>query len=95
VSKYQAARVLLAASALCVTAGIVSAAPANAGCENHVQYQYCDLPIQPDGTFDRCLIVFGNGVGGVNGARDGRMRCHRIDPSQFYPWGEPRYHIDP
>jgi hypothetical protein len=93
VSKY-VARVLVGVAMFC-SAGIVSASPASAGCENHEQYQYCDMPIQPDGTFDRCLIVFGYGVSGVGDYRDGRVRCYRIDPSQFYPWGEPRYHIDP
>jgi len=95
VSKYLAARVVLTATVLCAAAGIVTAAPASAGCETHDEYQYCDMPIQADGTFDRCLIVFGYGVSGVGKHRDGRLKCYRIDPSKFYPWGEPRHHIDP
>jgi hypothetical protein len=95
VSKHSAARGLLAATMALTAAGVVFAAPADAGCETHDEYQYCDMPIQPDGTFDRCLIVFGYGVSGVGKHRDGRLKCYRIDPSKFYPWGEPRYHIDP
>lgn len=94
-SKYLAARVVLTATLCCTAAGIVTAAPASAGCENKGQYQYCDLPIQPDGTFDRCRIINGQGVRGLPNFRAGELRCYRIDPSQLYPWGEPRYHIDP
>lgn len=95
VSKYTAARVALTATLCCAGAGIVTAAPASAGCENMGQYQYCDLPLRPDGTFDRCRIINGQGVGGLPNFRAGELRCYPINPSQFYPWGEPRYHIDP
>ncbi|OFJ53125.1 CDGP domain-containing protein [Mycolicibacterium grossiae] len=90
------ARLLLTAALTTAAAGAALgfAAPASAGCETQPTHQYCDLPVRPDGTFDRCLIVFGHGIAGVGDYQDTRMRCYPVDPTNI-PYNEPRHHIDP
>lgn len=91
-----AVRPLLAAAMLVASAGIGFAAPASAGCETHPTHQYCDLPQRPDGSWDRCRIIFGSGfnfgVANRGANRDGEMRCYRINP-KLMPYGEPRHYI--
>jgi hypothetical protein len=53
---------------------------------------YCDAPIQPDGSWQRCsnnTPVWG-GAGWVGGSN-----CYQVGPGPDpYPWA-PQYHIDP
>lgn len=90
-----AARPLLAVTMLVASAGLGLglAAPANAGCETKPTHQYCDLPMRPDGTWDRCRIIFGKGVGGISGHRKGEVRCYPMNPTLMPYTGEPRHYI--
>jgi hypothetical protein len=78
-------------------AGIGFAAPASAGCETQAFAQYCDGPIRPDGTWDRCMVAFGttNAFGAV--IVPSTSRCYPIDPNAFppFPLGQPLYHVYP
>lgn len=87
-------------SALAATgAGLVVATPANAwptppppGCEQRTLVSYCDGPVQPDGSWQRCfdnqplwVPETGSYVGGSN--------CYQVGPGPDpYPWA-PQYHI--
>ena len=83
--------------------GGVTAAPASAGCEtNMLGVQYCDGPIRPDGTWDRCWHsdAFANygPLGQVQYVVPAMGKCFPVDPSQ--PWpptpiGQPQYHVYP
>jgi hypothetical protein len=67
------------------------AAPASAGCQTQAFAQYCDGPVPPDGTWDRCQWTFQAGVPST-------YRCYPIDPAQpwpMFPLGQPQYHIYP
>jgi len=88
-----AARSLLAVTMLVASAGLVFATPANAGCETQTTKQYCDLPPRPDGTWDRCRIIFGQGIRGIGSHRDTEMRCYPMDPEKSFPYGEPQHYI--
>jgi len=79
-------------------AGVSFAAPASAGCETQPFARYCDGPIRPDGTFDRCQTTCGNvnafGVYTVPPT----YRCYPVDPAQpwpMFPLGQPQYYINP
>lgn len=91
--------VAVLASAPVVTA-VVLAAPASAGCEYQVFAQYCDDPIQPDGTWRRCFTSspqsFSGQYGQVAGFIPPTGRCYPVDPNAFppTPLGQPPYHID-
>lgn len=75
------------------------AAPASAGCEYQVFAQYCDGPIQPDGTWERCFVAAGQTFSGQYGQVAGWIppvgRCYEVDPAAFpvTPLGQPPYHI--
>ena len=73
------------------------AAPASSGCEAQVFAKYCDGPVRPDGTWDRCFEAYGttNAFGAVLVPRVGR--CYPVDPNNFppTPLGQPQYHIYP
>lgn len=90
-------RPLLAAAMLVASAGVglVVAAPANAGCETQPTHQYCDLPRRPDGSWDRCRIIFGVGVNGIGDYRDGTLRCYPYDATRAWFNGEPQHYIEP
>lgn len=95
----------VAAAATLPTAGLlIAAGPAAAeGCEvNMLGAQYCDGPIQADGTWKRCWTVqasyyptFGGAPGfGVSPAAG---NCYQVDPA--VPWpvvpiGQPQYYIN-
>jgi hypothetical protein len=89
-------RSVLAASVL-LAASVVLAAPASAGCEGQAFAQYCDGPIRPDGTWDRCFVAYGstNAFGAVTVPAVGR--CYPIDPNAWpmLPLGQPQYHVYP
>jgi hypothetical protein len=90
---FLAARPLLAVTMLVASAGLAFAAPASAGCETQPTHQYCDLPQRPDGTWDRCRIIFGTGFNIIgNNNRDGSLRCYPVNPASL-PFGEPQHYI--
>lgn len=82
---------------------VAAAAPASAGCDYQLFAQYCDGPIQPDGTFERCQTtyaqsMFGGPQGGFNGFVPGTYRCYPINPAEPWPalpLGQPQYHLWP
>jgi hypothetical protein len=83
-------RIAALVGALAAT-GIGFAAPANAGCETQPFAMYCDSPVRPDGTWDRCQSTLQSGVPST-------YRCYPVDPSQpwpMFPLGQPQYHIYP
>ena len=92
-------RYIVASAAALVGAGMIAAAPpANAGCQyGGISLSRCDGPVQPDGTWQRC-VAFTHWV--VNGASSYQMperRCDVMGPDQ-HPWGlgfnDPPTHID-
>ena len=97
-------RLLTAALAALVTGGgIALAPPASAGCQPATDKDtYCDDPIQPDGTWQRCHHNSGGwrtywGRWVISPVVPPSTRCYRVDPSQ--PWPalpilEPQYHVD-
>jgi hypothetical protein len=75
---------------------IASAPPASAGCQyGGLVVSKCDGPVQPDGTWQRC-VVFGS-VGGGPSYSVPDKRCDLMGPDQ-HPWGlafaDPPTHID-
>lgn len=80
-------------------AGLIAAAPASAGCETNVLGAlYCDSPIRPDGTWDRCYTVAPttNVLGGV--IAPGAQKCYPVNPADGWPvvpMGQPQHHIYP
>lgn len=76
---------------------LIAAAPAAAGCETQAFAQYCDGPIRPDGTWDRCMAAFGQGYPGHIGYVPTVSRCYPVDPANFppIPLGQPLDHIYP
>ena len=93
-------RIVILVSAI-AGAGIGLAAPASAGCETQPFAQYCDGPIRPDGTWDRCFQAAQQPVFGQYGQMTGYTapvgRCYPVDPNAFpqFPLGQPLYHIYP
>ncbi|BBY26924.1 hypothetical protein GCM10023114_53220 [Mycolicibacterium sediminis] len=86
-----------ASAGVLLVAGVAlaTAAPASAGCETRGTVQYCDMPVRPDGTWDRCRIAFGYGISGVGDSEPTRVRCSAVDPNRLWWVGEPPYHVDP
>lgn len=77
---------------------IASAPPAGAGCQDAQLFffptaQKCDNPVQPDGTWRRCVVYYA-----PPGDPDAQPDCHRMGPGvehivhSFY---DPPIHIDP
>lgn len=95
---------LLVAAAALPALGLSTAPPASAGCMvNMLGAQYCDAPIQPDGTWQRCWST-GQQVYPVYGGSPGfgvvpaMGNCYQVDPK--VPWpvvpiGQPQYRIEP
>lgn len=83
------------------TAAIGFAAPASAGCEFQAFAKYCDGPVRPDGTWDRCFETtpqpFYGQYGQIAGYVPVTGRCYPVDPNAFpqFPLGQPLYHIYP
>lgn len=88
---------LAVVAAVLAVAGVGFAAPAAAGCEGQAFAQYCDGPIRPDGTWDRCFVAYGstNAFGQVTVPPVGR--CYPVDPTAYpmFPLGQPQYHVYP
>src|SRR5215469_15531459 len=82
-----------------LTAGwlIAAAPPANAGCRYGGPFtsSQCDGPVQPDGTWQRCVEFWTSRSSG--GGSWGDRRCDLIGPD-LHPWGlafaDPPMHID-
>ena len=79
--------------------GLIAAAPpANAGCQyGGLAISKCDGPVQPDGTWQRC-VVFSYSMGsGASSYLVPDRRCDLMGPDQ-HPWGlafaDPPTHID-
>jgi hypothetical protein len=97
---------LLAAPVLAaalLSGGIASAPPASAGCQSATPADtYCDGPIAPDGTWQRChqnaggyRTYWGRNVYGP--VHPPTNRCYQVDPAQPWPplpLGQPQYHVD-
>lgn len=65
------------------------------GCESTLFATYCDGPIRPDNTFQRCWQTIGQWTyyGGFGGGR----YCNKVDlngPWPVIPVGAPQHHID-
>lgn len=83
-----------------ITVGVGLAAPASAGCEPAPpDGAYCDAPIKPDGTWERCYGQPGETTFGgrrVVGETPPESDCFGVDPT--LPWPDapvgPHYHID-
>jgi hypothetical protein len=83
---------IVAGLAAAVIAGglIASAPPAGAGCQygGTATISRCDGPVQPDGTWQRCVVFSYSAPG---------HRCDVMGPDQ-HPWGmafnDPPAHID-
>ncbi|BBY78887.1 hypothetical protein H7I53_17805 [Mycolicibacterium pulveris] len=89
---------LLAVLVLAVAAvGVGTAAPAAAGCQVQPFVTWCDGPIQPDGSWQRCWqnppSIVNNGAGGgivINGGQ----QCNTVLPGQpLDGWGQPPHYI--
>jgi hypothetical protein len=79
--------------------GLIAAAPpANAGCQyGGLVISKCDGPVQPDGTWQRC-VVFSHWIpSGASSYLVPERRCDSMGPDQ-HPWGlafaDPPTHID-
>jgi hypothetical protein len=76
---------------------IAAAPPANAGCKYGGPFtsSQCDGPVQPDGTWQRCVEFWPLRSGG--GGSWGDRRCDLMGPD-LHPWGlafaDPPTHID-
>jgi hypothetical protein len=86
------------AAALTAGALIAAAPPASAGCQyGGLVISKCDGPVQPDGTWQRC-VVFPQSMGsGASAYLVPDRRCDLMGPDQ-HPWGlafnDPLAHID-
>jgi hypothetical protein len=68
-----------------------------ARCETQVFAMYCDGPIRPDATFQRCTTTFAQSAG-PGGIVPPTYMCRIIDnnaPFPPIPLGQPPHHIDP
>jgi hypothetical protein len=91
------------AAALTAGALIAAAPPAGAGCQSGRPWSIsqCDGPVQPDGTWQRCVTFAPTpiNIGGSNSYTDYTpdTRCDVMGPD-LHPWGvafnDPPTHID-
>jgi hypothetical protein len=86
-------------AAAVMAGGLITAAPpASAGClyGGWMATSRCDGPVQPDGTWQRC-VVFSSTVGTDSYYRSPDKRCDLMGPD-LHPWGaafnDPPTHID-
>ena len=79
---------------------IVSAPPASAGClYGGPVISRCDGPLQPDGTWQRCVAVFNYVPSGLSSHLVPVKRCDLMGPGRAYPpwdsaFADPPGHID-
>jgi hypothetical protein len=85
-------RCLLGISAVAVVIGapLAGAPLASAGCQPWAgaAQQLCDDPIQPDGTWQRCIVYTVN-------PDFNKSECFTLGGNHFLPPFEPPGHIDP
>ncbi|MCV7032222.1 CDGP domain-containing protein [Mycobacterium sherrisii] len=79
--------------------GLETAPKASAGCQAALLpgEWYCDKPIGPDGTWERCHQSPSYPVYGGKGVIEDITPppdCYPIDPAQPVPLGQPPNHID-
>jgi hypothetical protein len=78
-------------AAVVIVGGLITAAPpASAGCQyGGIAISRCDGPVQPDGTWQRC-VLFNSTYGGLPGDtysyRAPDKRCDVMGPD-LHPWG--------
>ena len=76
---------------------IASAPPASAGCQYGPGMQKCDGPVQPDGTWQRCVVSVSLMPNGASSYLYPNRRCDLMGPDQ-HPWdlafADPPTHID-
>jgi hypothetical protein len=77
---------------------IASAPPASAGCQyGGLVISKCDGPVQPDGTWQRCVVFANSMPNGASSYLVPERRCDVMGPDQ-HPWGlafaDPPTHID-
>ena len=77
---------------------IASAPPASAGCQyGGPVISKCDGPVQPDGTWQRCVATARWFPSGFSSFFAPEKRCDLMGPDQ-HPWGfgfaDPPTHID-
>jgi hypothetical protein len=79
--------------------GLIAAAPpASAGCQyGGLVISKCDGPVQPDGTWQRCVVFAHSMGGGASSYLVPDRRCDLMGADQ-HPWGlafaDPAAHID-
>ena len=86
-------------AAVLVAAGLVtSAPPASAGCQYGGPYiSKCDGPVQPDGTWQRCIAVAQYIPRGLSGYLLPVRNCNVMGPDQQpvdFNFADPPVHID-
>lgn len=69
---------------------IASAPPASAGCQyGGPVISKCDGPIQPDGTWQRCVGVYKYVPNGFSSHLEPVKQCNQMGPGQQYPRATP------
>ena len=82
-----------------MSGGLIAAAPpANAGCQyGGPVISKCDGPVQPDGTWQRCVVFSHWAGGGASSYQVPERRCDLMGPD-LHPWGlafaDPPTHIE-
>lgn len=92
----------LAASAMVgglVGVGVGLAPSASAGCQTTAPFEsYCDFPIQPNGTWQRCHEAPGDTIDDGRVVTQGppREECYNVNPSLPWPAQDvgPHFHLD-
>ncbi|BBX33842.1 hypothetical protein MMAG44476_15330 [Mycolicibacterium mageritense DSM 44476 = CIP 104973] len=94
---------------LCIVGGVVavllaggliaSAPPASAGCQyGGPVISKCDGPVQPDGTWQRCIGVYSYVPSGLSSHLVPVKRCDLMGPGHDYPgdfvFADPPVHIN-
>ncbi|WP_139813640.1 CDGP domain-containing protein [Mycobacterium simiae] len=79
--------------------GLGTAPKAFAGCQPGLLpgESYCDKPVAPDGTWERCHQGASYPVYGGKGVIEDITpppECYPVDPTQPVPLGQPSNHID-
>lgn len=86
-----------AVAALLMSAGLVTAAPASAGCLYGGPFiSKCDAPVQPNGTWQRCVGIATVVPGGFGTHLAPVKRCELMGPGQpawDFPFNDPPVHI--
>jgi hypothetical protein len=72
---------------------IVAAPPASAGCQyGGPVISKCDGPVEPDGTWQRCVVTSNLVPSGASSFLVPERRCDSMGPGQ--PLADPPMHID-